>query len=151
MKPWPEYIDEEQHIILFDGVCVLCTGWVKFLLKHDKKPYYTLCAVQSPEGQDLLRYAELPTEVFETLVVIASGEIHVRSNAVLKVLGRLGLPWSLTGVFRILPRWLRDFIYHHIAINRYRIFGRHSSCYLAKQDDMNRFLKKNQKPESIHV
>jgi len=145
---WPEYIAPEQNIILFDGVCVLCTGWVKFLLKYDKQQHYKLASVQSPAGQDLLRYAELPTEIFETLVVIEQGVIHVRSNAVLRVLRRLGLPWSLVGVFRVVPRLLRDFIYYHIAINRYRIFGQHSSCYVAIQADMNRFLKK---PETSRV
>lgn len=148
MNHWPEYLGPEQNIVLFDGVCVLCTGWVKFLLKYDKQKRYKLAAVQSPEGQDLLRYAELPTEMFETLVVIEQGVVYVRSNAVLRVLGRLGCPWSLAGVFLILPRFLRDFVYHHIACNRYRIFGKHSSCYIASTDDMKRFVKN---PEQKHV
>lgn len=148
MSHWPEYLDPEQSIILFDGVCVLCTGWVKFLLKYDKQPQYQLASVQSVEGQELLRYADMPTEVFETLVVIEQGKVIVRSDALLRVLYRLGLPWSLAGVFKVLPQALRDCIYHHIATRRYRIFGRHSSCYIASKSDMNRFLKK---PEPVHV
>ena len=142
MSSWPNYLDPDQNIILFDGVCVLCTGWVKFLLRYDKQPHYQLASVQSPEGQDLLRYAELPTEVFETLVVIEQGEIYVRSDAVLRVLKNLGRPWSLIGIFKILPRPIRDFSYHHIATRRYRLFGQHDSCYVANADDLNRFLKK---------
>lgn len=148
MSGWPHYLDSKQNIILFDGVCILCTGWVKFLLKYDKQPHYQLASVQSPVGQDLLRYADMSIDVFDTLVVIEQGRVTVRSDAILRVLHNIGMPWSLTKVFKVLPQSLRDFIYHYIATNRYKVFGKHSSCYVASQGDMKRFLKK---PQPDHV
>ena len=141
MPELPSYIKPQDRIILFDGVCVLCTGWAKFLLKYDRQQQFKLASVQSPEGQDLLRYAQLPTQVYETLVLIDQGEVYLRSSAVIRILKVLGMPWSLLGVFEFIPRKLRDIIYHQIAINRYRLFGRRPSCYLPKQGDLARFVK----------
>lgn len=146
MSAWPGYVDKQDSIVLFDGVCVLCTGWVKFLLKYDTKPNYKLVSVQSPAGQDLLRYADMPIEFFETLVVIEQGVVHVRSNAVLHVLLSLGFPWSISAIFKIIPRRLRDITYHYIAINRYCLFGKREFCYLPSPLDQQRFLTKPAEP-----
>ena len=39
-------------VIVFDGVCVLCNGWVGFLLRHDLRGRYRYAAMQSDAGRD---------------------------------------------------------------------------------------------------
>lgn len=140
MKRLPEYVGCSDRIILFDGVCVLCTGWARFLLRFDKQGVFKLASVQSDRGQELLRYAELPTDVYETLVFIDGGEVKLRSQAVIAILSRLGLPWSIAKVFLIIPPVLRDALYHRIAINRYCLFGKRSRCFIPDAQQRQRFL-----------
>ncbi|MCU0753783.1 MAG: thiol-disulfide oxidoreductase DCC family protein [Xanthomonadales bacterium] len=129
-----------QRVILFDSVCVLCSAWANFLIRHDRVLRYQLASVQSAEGQALLRWCGLPTDTFDTLVYLEDGCAYYRSDAILRVLAGLGLPWSLTGVFRVIPEFLRDWAYGHIARNRYRLFGRHAYCVMPGADHGDRFL-----------
>lgn len=62
------------------------------------------------------------------------------SDAVLSIYERLGFPWSLVRIFRIVPSWLRDPIYRLVARNRYRIFGRRDSCWIAPEHYRDRIL-----------
>ncbi len=49
-----------ETVVLFDGVCKLCNGWARFLIRHDHQRHVRLATVQSPEGQALLAWAGLP-------------------------------------------------------------------------------------------
>lgn len=129
-----------QRVILFDSVCVLCSGWANFLIRYDRAQRYQLASVQSAEGQALLRWCGLPTDTFDTLVYLDEGRAYYRSDAILRVLAGLGLPWSLSGVFRLIPEILRDWAYGHIARNRYRLFGRYEACVMPGADHGERFL-----------
>jgi predicted DCC family thiol-disulfide oxidoreductase YuxK len=129
-----------QRVILFDSVCVLCSGWANFLIRYDGAQRYQLASVQSAEGQALLRWCGLPTDTFDTLVYLDEGRAYYRSDAILRVLAGLGLPWSLSGVFRLIPEILRDWAYGHIARNRYRLFGRYEACVMPSADHGERFL-----------
>lgn len=140
--PLPDYIESNDNIVLFDGECVLCTGWAKFLLKYDKRMQFKLASVQSGAGQDLLRYADLPVDEYETLVLLESGTVYLRSTAVIRILGKLSLPWSLIRLFKPVPRKLRDIVYHHIAIRRYALFGKRDECYVPNADELKRFIQK---------
>lgn len=140
MNALPAGITESNHILLFDGVCVLCSHWARFLLRHDRRQRYKLATVQSPVGQALLEYAGLPTDVYRTLVLIEGGRVYLRSEAVLRVLTGLGYPWKLMGFFYCVPRLLRDGCYDRIALNRYRWFGKTEQCFVPGEQDRQRFL-----------
>lgn len=137
-----------QRVILFDGVCVLCSGWANFLIRHDRERRYQLASVQSAEGQALLRWCGLPTDTFDTLVFLDEGRAYVRSDAILRVLAGLGLPWSLSGGLRVIPERLRDWAYGHIARKRYRLFGRFEACVLPGADHGERFLSHRVAPNA---
>lgn len=136
----PPGIGPQDEVVLFDGVCKLCNGWAKFLIRHDHQRRFRLASVQSPQGQALLEWYGMPTDEYETLVLIRDGRAHVRSDAILRILGGLPLPWRLGVVGRVIPRLIRDWLYDRIARNRYRLFGRYDTCLVLTPDHRSRFL-----------
>lgn len=139
-KQFPPHIQPAERVVLFDGVCRLCNGWAKFLIRHDRERRFRLCSVQSAEGQAILQWFGLPTGHFDTMAYVEGAELFVRSTALLRILAQLPAPWRLLAGLRLIPRALRDWGYDRIALNRYRLFGRHDSCLLPSADHARRFL-----------
>lgn len=137
---YPPHLRPGERVVLFDGVCALCNGWVRFLIRHDRARLFRLAAVQSAEGQAILRWFGLPTDRFATMLYVEGREFYVRSEAIARILRQLPAPWPLLAVFRFLPVGLRDWCYDRIALNRYRLFGRHAVCLLPSPDHKGRFL-----------
>lgn len=136
----PPGIGPDDRVVLFDGVCRLCNGWARFLIRHDTRRRFRLCTVQSPEGQAILAWLGLPTDHYETLVLVEGPRAFMRTAAFIRVVARLGLPWKLAALAWVLPRPLRDWLYDRIALNRYRLFGRYDTCLLPTPDHLERFL-----------
>ena len=130
----------EDPVILFDGICNLCSGWTRFVLRFDGARRFKLCTLQSEAGQAILRAAGLPTSDFRTVVLVRAGKVWLKSDAVLAVVSDLSFPWSMAGVLRILPRWIRDRAYDFVAARRYQFFGKQDSCVLPLPEDRARFL-----------
>ena len=137
---YPPGMTEHDRVVLFDGVCKLCSFWAQFLIRHDKERRYKLATVQSEEGKAILAWCGLPTEHYDTLVLVEGNAFFVRSLAVIKVLSHLPFPWKLAAIALVFPRPLRDWAYDRIAHNRYRLFGKHQVCMIPTADHLNRFL-----------
>jgi predicted DCC family thiol-disulfide oxidoreductase YuxK len=131
----------EQHpIILFDGVCNLCSGFARFVIAHDREARFRFAAMQSPAGRALLERYGLPLEDWESNVLIEAGTAYLKSTACLRIVRRLAFPWRLLYAVRLVPRPLRDWLYDRIARNRYAIFGRQTRCMLPEEGTQERFL-----------
>jgi predicted DCC family thiol-disulfide oxidoreductase YuxK len=139
-RPAP-FLAPDDVIVLFDGTCKLCNGWAQFVIEHDRAHRMKLAAVQSAEGQALLKWAGLPQDKFNTIVLIAHGEVFIRSEAMFQIMARLPAPWCWLTVARVVPGALRDWLYDKIALNRYRLFGRYDACRLPPADHDGRFLE----------
>jgi predicted DCC family thiol-disulfide oxidoreductase YuxK len=122
-----------EHIILFDGVCNLCNGAVRFVSKRDKKKLIHFASLQSEPGQNLLAKHGLSTTDLDTFVYIKHSHCFTRSEAGLQVLSDLGGIWKILSYAKVFPKTLLDFMYNMVAKNRYRIFGKTDSCVI---DDM---------------
>lgn len=132
-------------VIVFDGVCVLCNGWVGFLLKHDRFGRYRFAAMQSDAGRALLAAHGLdPDDPASFLLVehdVAGGpRISTDTNAIRRVLAGLGGGWRFAHTLALVPRGLRDAAYRRLARNRYRWFGKHEACALPAPEHRQRFL-----------
>ncbi len=117
-----------EHILLYDGVCNLCSRLVNFIIKRDKKAKFLFVSLQSARGQSLLKKFGLPTDDFDSVVYIRSDIYFLKSSAILHVLKELGGIWKLFYILIIIPNFIRDFIYKIIAKTRYKVFGMHDSC-----------------------
>jgi predicted DCC family thiol-disulfide oxidoreductase YuxK len=129
----------EQPVILFDGVCNLCTGSVQFILKRDKEKRFLFSSLQSGYGQKLLKQFDLPAANFNSFVLYQDNKIYTRSTAALKMFQQLK-GWQWVKIFWILPRFIRDAVYNLIANNRYRWFGKKQECWLPSPGLKARFL-----------
>lgn len=137
----PPHVRAEDRVVLFDGVCRLCAGWVRFLLRHDRDQRFLLCSVQSAEGQAILRHFGLPTDHFDTMLLVEGERAWQKSDAFLRVVRRLPGAWPLLAALNVIPRPLRDWCYDRIALNRYRLFGRREQCLLPEAGHAGRFLQ----------
>jgi len=137
---YPPYVKPGDQIIMFDGVCKLCNGWSRFIIRFDKRNKFKLCAVQSDEGQAILKWFGYPTDHFETMLLVQGDKILEKSNSFLAILVQLPFPWRFAGVLKIFPARFRDWFYDLVAINRYKIFGKYDVCILATADHEKRFL-----------
>jgi predicted DCC family thiol-disulfide oxidoreductase YuxK len=129
-----------RKVVLFDGVCNLCSGWVGFVLRRDPQRRFHFAALQSAFGADLLRRHELPADYLGSILLLDGSTLYAKSDAVLRIARRLRWPWPLLGIFSIVPRGLRDVFYDWVARNRYRWFGKRDTCMVPRADDAARFL-----------
>lgn len=130
-----------KDLIVFDGECVLCTGFFQFMLKHDHAERFAFATAQSPVGQQLYQALGLPLKDFETNLVITDGRIYLKLDAAAAAMRALGSIWRILALVRFLPRRLKDFVYHRIARNRYRIFGRTKTCMIPTPPLRARFVE----------
>jgi predicted DCC family thiol-disulfide oxidoreductase YuxK len=131
-------------IILFDGVCNLCSGVVRFVIARDPHARFRFAALQSDAARRACAEvgATPPAAVDpDTIIVIVNGRALERSDAALAIASRLPFPWPMFGVFRILPRALRDWLYRFVAKNRYRWFGKSDTCMMPTPELRARFLE----------
>ena len=127
-------------IVVFDGQCLLCNGWVQFLLRHDTKKRIRFASIQGAAGQRLLAQAGLKIDGLQTLLVIDGDRSWQHTAAILRVLDALGWPWRLAWVGWLVPAPLRDALYRLGARNRYRIWGRSDTCMVPSPEVAARFL-----------
>ncbi|HZS64678.1 MAG TPA: DCC1-like thiol-disulfide oxidoreductase family protein [Xanthobacteraceae bacterium] len=132
---------DDKPIIVYDGHCGLCSGWVRYVLRHDRAGVYRFLSAQSALGHALYVHYGLDPTDYETNILIAKGVAYYKSEACLRMAEGLGFPSSLASIFRILPMSLRDRLYGVVARNRLRIFGRLENCYLpVGSPDSDRFI-----------
>lgn len=125
---------------MFDGVCALCSGWVRFLLRHDRRAAFRFAAMQGALGHELLvAHGIDPMDPVSFLLVEGAAAWH-DSDGVIEVLRRLGGVWRGAVLLRVLPRRLRDAGYRLLARHRYRVFGRRVACMVPPRDARDRFL-----------
>ena len=135
----PEFPDD-RPIIIFDGYCVLCSGFAQFVLKHDKRGRFRLLPAQSPLGHALYVHFGLNPTQYETNILLADGRAWFKSEGSIRMAQGLGAPWSLVAIFRILPLAWRDRLYAVVANNRLRWFGTRQTCFMPDAKYVDRFL-----------
>jgi len=139
-------------VVLFDGVCNFCDASVNFIIEHDPKRYFKFAPLQSDEGRRLANEYGFESATAESkesasdlipidsVILVEDGKAYTHSTAALKILKRLGAPWSLMYAFVIVPKPIRDWVYKLFARYRYRMFGRKDQCMLPTPEVRARFL-----------
>jgi predicted DCC family thiol-disulfide oxidoreductase YuxK len=133
-------MNEEKKIVLFDGVCNLCSSSVQFIIEHDKKNQFLFSSLQGKTGQEYLRQFNLPVNDLHSFILVEGSTLFTRSTAALRILKYLGNGWQLFNAFIILPKFIRDGVYAWIAKNRYKWFGKKEACWIPTPQLMDKFL-----------
>lgn len=132
---------ENASIIVFDGVCVLCSRWVDFILRHDGAGRFKLAAMQGTHGRALLVSHGLSPNDPSSLLLVQDGRGYTDTDAIIRVLRDFGASWRLLGILlKLVPRGIRDPLYRWLARNRYRLFGQRLQCRLPDPAQAWRFL-----------
>ncbi len=133
-------MDANHPIVLFDAECVLCSANAQFILTHDRKQEFRLASMQGEAGAAMFRAHGMDPKDPDTILLIEGDKVLRDSDAVLGIYTRLGWPWRIAGLAKLLPRSLRDPVYRWVARNRYRIFGKREACWVPRPEDQDRML-----------
>jgi predicted DCC family thiol-disulfide oxidoreductase YuxK len=128
-------------LVLFDGVCNLCNRSVQTIVRHDRQARFRFASLQSPLGERLRNELGIDPKKVDSILLVEGDRWYQESDAALRIARGLGGAWALLGVFRLLPRVLRDAVYRWIARNRYRWFGKTETCWLPTPELRGRFLE----------
>lgn len=133
------------HLVLYDGVCGLCDGFVRFLIRIDRHDRLRFAALQGSIGTAILEQAGRRTDALSTVIVVADhgtaeARLLDRSDAALFAIAAVGGGWRATAGLRVIPRFARDAVYDTVARTRYRIFGRFDACPIPSASTRAKFL-----------
>lgn len=132
--------DADRPIILFDAACVLCASNAQFVLKHDKIGHFRLASMQGDVAAAIYRKHGMDPHDPGSMLVVEGDRVRQDTDAVLHIYEKLGLPWRLLGALRVVPTFLRDPVYRWVARNRYRLFGKRETCWVAPPEYRDRML-----------
>ncbi|MED4284278.1 thiol-disulfide oxidoreductase DCC family protein [Priestia megaterium] len=140
----------KQSVILFDGVCNLCSGWVQFVIKRDSKGIFKFAPLQSELGNSIIKDYNIKMKGKASIVLIEHNIAHIESTAILRIVSQLEGPIKILRLFSLIPKPIRDNTYRFISKNRYRFFGRKESCLIPSKEIQNRFIKMETESRKIN-
>lgn len=131
-----------DSVIVFDGVCMLCSRWVDFVLHRDLHGRYKFAAMQSASGRALLLEHGIDPNDPLSFLLLEDKKGYTDTDAIVRILRSFGPGWKFIALLvSIVPRFVRDPLYRWIARNRYRMFGRRAACRVPTADIADRFLQ----------
>lgn len=119
-----------ERVVVFDGYCHICTGGVRFVLRHPVHPPFEIVPMQSDRGGSLLLKHGIDPENATTFLVLDGDRAMTESDASIHLISALGGIWRIAEAGRIVPKRVRDWMYRLLARNRYNWFGKRDTCYL---------------------
>ena len=127
-------------VVLFDGVCNLCNGFVQFVVQRDPGARFQFASLGSAAAERVLKGAPAPALLPDSIVLVEGGKVFTQSTAALRIARRLTFPWPLAYSLIAIPRPVRDWAYTAVAQRRYRWFGRRETCMVPGPGLRDRFL-----------
>ncbi|MBK9947953.1 MAG: DUF393 domain-containing protein [Nitrospira sp.] len=133
---WTKY----ERLILFDGVCNWCNGWVNFAIAHDPNRRFKFGTLQSEPAQRILQDLHMSTLDYQTFLLLEEGHVSTKFTAALRVLRQLSGWWPLYYVCVLVPTPIRDVVYDFVARHRYWWMGRAATCRVPAREVRDRFV-----------
>lgn len=129
-----------RDVIVFDGVCVFCSGFMQFIHKRDRQGRFAFVLAQSELGEALYEYTGMKAGDYETNLVFIDGVLYHKLDTFCAVMGAVGWPWRGLAVLRFLPGGVKDWLYDRVARNRYALFGKYPVCMVPDERLKARFI-----------
>lgn len=127
----------KKDIIVFDGLCVMCNSFFKWVLKNDKDDKYLFANIQSnfyKKNMDI-------NKSIDSIILIKESNVFYESEAIKYILKDLDKFFLLQLVLNVTPKFISNFFYKIIANNRYKIFGKKDKCELPNKNLLSKFIK----------
>lgn len=133
--------DNSSPIVIFDGLCVLCSSGVAWMMRHDASGSSRFAVIQDPVPRALYQHYGLDAEAFDTFMVLSDGVPYLRWSGVLAAARTMPQPWrGLAAVGRLIPDIIGDRLYDWVQRNRLRWFGSRDVCRRPSEMEKARFL-----------
>jgi len=117
-----------ELLILYDGMCNLCSGLIIFILKRQFIAKPAFITLQNKKYSELVEKHKIDKNE-DTIIVIIDKIVYAKSTAIIMLFGQMKGIWNFGKYFIYIPKKIRDWMYILIANNRYRIFGKRKTCY----------------------
>lgn len=132
-----------MKIILFDGECNLCNSTIHWIFRWDSKKKFYFANLQGNYGKQFLVDRKFKSNDFDTFILyIPHQAYYTKSTALLKVISEFGLLFKiLSWILFLIPKFIRDYLYKFISINRQNWFGISTSYQLKNLEFGKRFLQ----------
>jgi len=129
-----------MKLILFDGECHICDGFVQFILNRDQENQFLFTSLQSEAGEFIQKKYRVPDNI-DSALFIDGDKVYIKSDAALNILHKLTFPWKMLIAGKILPYFIRDALYEFIARNRHKWFGKKQACRLPTAQERQKFIE----------
>jgi predicted DCC family thiol-disulfide oxidoreductase YuxK len=116
---------------------------MQFILRHDTKKLFYFAALQSPIARELLKQHQISNEEINTIYYLEDHLIYTESDAALKIAEKLPFPIYLCASFKVIPKFIRNNLYRWVSKNRFKFFGKTTSCWLPSQELLEKDLSNN--------
>lgn len=120
-------VESDHPIILYDGVCNLCTNSVQFVIQRDTRKQFRFASLQSSVANKYLGTHN--QDRLASMVLIVGNQVYHQSTAALLTAKRLGGLWPILSVLLLIPRPIRDVVYKWVAKHRYQVLGKKEHCW----------------------
>lgn len=131
---------KNNALILFDGICILCSSTVRFILKNDTKNQFLFASLQSDVAKGILLQYTAQKNEMNSIIYIENGICYEGSTAVLKIGTKLNWKFKWLALGYLIPLKMRDSLYYWIARNRYQWFGKSTTCFIPNSKEKSKFL-----------
>lgn len=129
----------EKLIFVYDGVCVLCSDGAKMVAKRDKYDRIRFVSGQSDLGKALFEHYNMPSTEFTAQLILHDGEAYTGFDGIAETVAQLPFSWLHLGrILRFFP--FKERLYYLMARNRFRFFGKRSSCMIPPKELSDRFF-----------
>lgn len=134
-------MEDTKKIILFDGVCNLCNGFIQRVIKRDTTDVFRYASLQSDIGQQLISERHIDTEKIDSVVLIEPGvAFYIKSDAALHIGRHLKGYRTISKLLNLIPSGLRNIVYDLVARYRYAWFGKKEACMIPTPELKAKFL-----------
>ncbi|MFT4612307.1 MAG: putative DCC family thiol-disulfide oxidoreductase YuxK [Glaciecola sp.] len=138
-----EHLPKNKQLILFDGVCNLCSSTIQYVIKHDKKNLFMFAPLESTIGQNIIKAYNIDTEKTDSILLYSNENgLSAKSTAAMRIAKGLSFPRNLISIFFIIPTFIRNWVYDYIAKNRYKWYGKKEACMIPTPELKSKFLEK---------
>lgn len=127
-------MSEPHPIVVFDGECALCNGFVAWLIRHDSRGHFLIAGSAGDVGSAVVAAAGLDAPIAASTLIVWDGTAHVRSRAIIAVARGLPWPWRAAAGIRVVPAFARDAVYRFIAGRRLRVRADDPACGVPPAD-----------------
>ena len=134
-------LPKHKQLILFDGVCNLCNASVNYVIKHDRGNLFMFAPLQGEAGKQIINKFNLDISKTDSILLYSEEKgLKIKSSAAITIASKLGFPRNLMIVFYIIPPFIRNWVYDHVAKNRYKWYGKKEVCMVPTPELQERFL-----------